>query len=153
MCKELQTFLRFSLRKLPLDSQDLLHCRVLHLLGLPAPLVTPADQGPLLLYLVLSYNRKSLLEELLGSRTLNLGMVNQQRGSYSASASLITLNQSGRQTCSALSLAQGSPGKIFCLCQIGLYLKRPCMMGQQKRGQVTSPCFPSLPILLSLSRA
>nr|KAF6452823.1 hypothetical protein HJG59_008170 [Molossus molossus] len=26
-----------------------------------------------------------------------------------------------------------------------IFLKRPCMMGQQKKGQVTSPCFPLLP--------
>lgn len=126
-----------------MGSQDLLHGEVLPLPDLPAPFVTPADQGPLLPCLVLSYEGEGFLGELLACRTLSLGMVTSStkgllfcQGRCHHPESLCKTDLFSSEPCS------GKPGRNLLSLPNRSLFKRPCMMGQRKEGPSHSTVFP-----------
>lgn len=132
----------FTQEKLQLGSKDLPHCGVLPVLGLPAPFITSADQGPLLSFIS---QKEVFPRRVVRERDIELGSGEAVTAKWVLFHQCLTESESGGQTCSACEPCApklgGSRRNVLSLPNYVSTSKTPCMIGQQKKGQVTSSCF------------
>lgn len=127
MCKELQAFSQvvFTQEELQLGSKDLPHCGVLPVLGLPAPFITSADQGPLLSFIS---QKEVFPRRVVRERDIELGSGEAVTAKWVLFHQCLTQNLSLEDklvppVC-LVHRSLGEPEEMSFLCQIMSLLQR-----------------------------